>query len=262
MNQKLISQFGLALIISLTFVACEDKDKKSETTTTTDSTANPKKEAVQSTTMDPAMDAIVVAPTHYKLLKDTLGIRVIEVNYKPGDSAALHSHYDYAIYVVQGGKSEFTDKDGKKQVNELPSGAMLVHGAETHAAKNVGKTILKVMLFETNRPSEITPTDESTDASKVAPNLHVVKADSLGIRVIEVNYKPGESSAMHSHPDNTLYVIQGGTMEFTAKDGSKQTRNMTTGMSTVQAGGEHGVKNTGKTTIKAIQVEVSRARAK
>ena len=43
-----------------------------------------------------------------------MGIRVLEATYKPGDSSALHSHPDYALYVINGGTAEFTGKDGKK----------------------------------------------------------------------------------------------------------------------------------------------------
>ena len=55
------------------------------------------------------------------------------------------------------------------------------------------------------------------------------KADSLGIRVLEVTAKPGKSVAMHSHPEAALYVIEGGAIEFTNKDGSKQVRELQKG---------------------------------
>ena len=71
-------------------------------------------------------------------------------------------------------------------------------------------------------------------------------------------YKPGQSSALHSHPDNAIYAISGGTAEFTAKDGTKRTLELKTGMSMINPGGVHSVKNTGKTTLKVLLVEVNR----
>jgi gentisate 1,2-dioxygenase len=71
------------------------------------------------------------------------------------------------------------------------------------------------------------------DASKVAPNLYKVTKDTMGIRILHATYKPGQSSAMHSHHDLVLYIISGGTTEFTRKDGKKDKRELKTGMSMV-----------------------------
>ena len=81
-----------------------------------------------------------------------MGIRVLEANYKPGDSSALHSHPDYALYVINGGTAEFTGKDGKKMVNEMKSGMENIRAEEVHSVKNTGKTTIKVLLVEVNRP--------------------------------------------------------------------------------------------------------------
>ena len=100
--------------------------------------------------------------------------------------------------------------------------------------------------------------DVTKDASKVAGNLYKVAADTMGIRVLEVNYKPGQSSAIHSHPDQALYVIEGSKGEFTDKDGKKNVMELKKGMTMILPGTTHSAKNTGTTTMKAILVEVSR----
>ena len=123
--------------------------------------------------------------------------------------------------------------------------------------KNTGKTTLKVLLVELNRPAGTVPMDASTDATKVAPDLYKVKTDSLGLRMVEATYKPGQSSKMHAHPTNAVYVISPGTVEFTAKDGTKQTAEFKTGMTMIRGEDNHSVKNTGKTTLKVLLVEVN-----
>lgn len=256
MNTKIISRFILASSISLALLSCNDSSSSSETTTTTDTTA--KKEPTQPAN-DAAIDPAVVSPDHYKVIKDTLGIRVLEATYKTGDSSVMHSHPDNALILVNGGKTEFTMKDGSKVVREIPSGTVAVQGASSHAVKNLGGP-LKVILVETTRANTPGTFDASKDAVKIAPDEYKMKSDSLGIRVIEVNYKPGQSAAMHGHPDNALYVVSGAKMEFTMKDGTKQTHDLTPGMILIQAGDEHSVKNVGKTTAKAYLVEVNRAR--
>lgn len=187
-----------------------------------------------------------------------MGIRVLEATYKPGDSSAMHSHPDYALYVINGGTAEFTGKDGKKMTNEMKTGMENIRAAEVHSVKNTGKTTVKVLLVEANRSMGTSTLDPAMDATKVAPDLYKLKKDTLGIRIVEATYKPGQSSALHSHPDNAIYAISGGTAEFTEKDGTKHTNELKTGMSMIMPGGTHSVKNTGKTTMKILMVEVNR----
>lgn len=254
MNQKINGRFVLALGLVLSLIACNQGDKKEETKTT-DTTANATPETVQPT----IPDAMKVAPDLYKIANDSLGIRILEATYKPGDSSALHSHPDYAIYVAEGGSVTFYGNDGSKMESAMKTGSILIKPAESHSVKNTGKTTIKVILFEVNRPMGTISQDAAMDATKVAAGLYTLKADTMGIRVLQILYKPGQASAMHSHPDNALYVIDGGKAEFTGKDGAKNTVELKKGMTSVGGAETHSVKNTGTTTMKAILVEVNRA---
>jgi quercetin dioxygenase-like cupin family protein len=258
MKRKINRLFLLALGISIALIACNQGDKKEESSSTTDSTSITKTDTVQQVTQNAAIDAVKAAPNLYKVLSDTMGIRLLEATYKPGESSALHSHPDYALYVIDGGTAEFTGKDGTKRTSEMKSGMEIVRPAEVHSVKNTGKTTVKVLLVEVNRPMGTTSMDPALDATKVAPNLYKAKADTLGIRIVEATYKPGQSSALHAHPDNAVYAINGGTAEFTEKDGTKHTNELKTGLAMITPGGTHSVKNTGKTTMKILLVEVNR----
>lgn len=258
MKRKINRLFLLALGISMALIACNQGDKKEESSSTTDSTSITKTDTVQQVTQDAAIDAVKAAPDLYKIISDTMGIRLLEATYKPGESSALHSHPDYALYVIDGGTAEFTGKDGTKRTSEMKSGMEIVRPAEVHSVKNTGKTTVKVLLVEVNRPMGTTSMDPALDATKVAPDLYKSKVDTLGIRIVEATYKPGQSSALHAHPDNAVYAINGGTAEFTEKDGTKHTNELKTGLSMITPGGTHSVKNTGKTTMKILLVEVNR----
>ena len=258
MRSKPTSQFMLAIFISLLVIACGQNEKKTDDSKTADSSNTTKTDTVKAAAPDAQIDAVIAAPNLYKTLQDTLGIRIVEADYKPGDSSAIHSHPDYALYVIQGGKTEFTAKDGSKMVAEMQSAEENIRPAEFHSVKNIGKTEVKVLLVEVNRPMGTTSFDASMDASKVAPDLYKVMKDTMGIRILHATYKPGQSSAMHSHPDLVLYVISGGTTEFTGKDGKKVKSVLKTGMSMVVPAETHSVKNIGKTTAKVLLVEVNR----
>ncbi len=203
----------LVIFISVSLFACKGKDEE-KTTTSEDATTTATK-APEPGTDKADMDAVKVAPNFYKVVADSLGIRMVEVNYKPGDSSALHWHPDYVIYAIEGGTATFYAKDGTKMESVLKAGTAMTRPGEWHSVKNTGKTNIHVLLVEVNRNGQITSPDATMDATKVAPNLYKLISDTMGIRVVEIHYKPGQKSAMHSHPDAALYVIDPGTSEFT-----------------------------------------------
>jgi quercetin dioxygenase-like cupin family protein len=259
MSLKFYCQYILAIGMTLFITACNGNDSKVSSTDSTGVTET-KSDTVSPSEKPGAMDAVKVAPGLYKVLADSLGIRMLDATYKPGDSSAMHSHPENAMYVLEGGSSIFTDNSGKETRVDLKTGMSAVSPSETHSVKNIGKNTTKVILVEINRQNGRVATDSLMDATRIAPNLYKVLNDSMGIRVLQVSYKPGESSAMHSHPDAALYVIQGGTTEFTDKDGHKQTYTLKAGSAMVMGAGSHSVKNVGKTTTKSILFEVNRKR--
>ena len=219
--------------------------------------------AISSTSseQDIDMDAVNVAPGLYKKLADTAGIKILEVLYKSGDSSTMHAHPELVGYVIEGGTVEFTEKDGSKRVVEHTAGMVVRNPAGSHAVKNIGKTTLKLILFEVNRTgSPNPPMAGSMDAVKVSPaNYKTAVADSMGIRVLMATYKPGQSSGMHSHPDQAIYIIEGSETEFTDKDGAKNPFTMIKGDARIITGpATHAAKNTGKGTMKVLIVEVNK----
>lgn len=259
MKPKHSNQFFLALFIALSFIACNNKDKKTEGTSSTDTAGTATTETTTAATEE-KIDATVAAPGLYKVVSDTLGIRLLEINYKPGDSSALHSHPVNALYVIQGGMVDFYAKDGSKMSAELKTGMTSLRGYDFHSVKNAGKTTLKALLVEVNRPATMVAPDAATNASTVAPDNYKVLSDSLGIRILEVNYKPGQASAFHSHPDYAVYVVEGGNGELIDKDGKKTAAELKTGAAWVSPSDGHIGKNTGKKPFKLIIFEVNRAR--
>src|SRR5258706_7086206 len=141
MKKQISSKYLFALAISLSLLACKPSAKQDESAGKSDT-------AVAEVPQPPSMDAAMVAPDLYKVAKDTMGIRVLEVTYKPGDSSALHNHPDYVLYVIDGGKAQMTAKDGSMKMNELKSGMIAINGAGTHSVKNTGTTTMRAILVE------------------------------------------------------------------------------------------------------------------
>jgi quercetin dioxygenase-like cupin family protein len=103
---------------------------------------------------DESRSVTQISPNLYTTLTDTLNIRVLQGIYKPGDSSILHAHPDFALYVLEGSTAELTSEDGKKQNVEFKTGMAVVLPATTHSAKNIGKSTLRLIVVEVNRPRE------------------------------------------------------------------------------------------------------------
>ena len=86
--------------------------------------------------------------------------------------------------------------------------------------------------------------------------------DSLNIKMYEVTLKPGDSVALHTHPDHTLYVVQGGKVIITPQGGEGQELDLKTGMGMIMATQTHSGKNIGNTTVKLLVSDVYRPRVR
>jgi quercetin dioxygenase-like cupin family protein len=104
--------------------------------------------------------------------------------------------------------------------------------------------------------------DAATDPVKVEANVisHVF-ADTLGVKFYELIIKPGDSVALHSHPDHLVYVVDGGMVELKNKEGKATPTEFKTGMGVMTGPDIHSGKNTGTTTIKMIVADIYRPRS-
>jgi quercetin dioxygenase-like cupin family protein len=95
-----------------------------------------------------AEDAAKVASHVYKVVFENERARVLDVRMKPGESTTIHSHPDYVVYLLSGGKVRFTSPSGESAEVELPAGASMWRKAEEHATENIGTTEIHALFFE------------------------------------------------------------------------------------------------------------------
>ena len=103
--------------------------------------------------------------------------------------------------------------------------------------------------------------DAAMDPVNVEARFAKIHADSLGIKLYEVTLQPGDSVGMHTHPDNIVYVLEGGTGVLTLKDGTSQTVEFIKGMGILGGPATHSGKNTGTTIIKLLVADIYRPRS-
>jgi quercetin dioxygenase-like cupin family protein len=101
-----------------------------------------------------AQDPIKVAQNVYKkVLLDNDQVRVLQVEFAPGEVTAWHQHPNHVIYALTDGKLEITDKGKPANVLNIKAGDTMYLPAVTHMAKNLGTTTVKLVVTELKSPT-------------------------------------------------------------------------------------------------------------
>jgi len=95
-----------------------------------------------------AQDPAIVNAKTIKVKFENDRIRVLEANLPPGVKEAVHSHPAYVIYILEGGRTRNYAADGKVTESEFKSGEVVFREPITHAAENIGKTTMHMILVE------------------------------------------------------------------------------------------------------------------
>jgi len=259
---------GIVITISLFLSACNDAAKDSSNAGI-DSTNMATKDTTTEPVYDPAKDIMTTGAAFTKKLADTLGIRIVELTLKPGDSLPFHSDPDHAFYLVDSSKSLFYIP-GKTNADTLSGpawspGLSFIMSPFTEAFKNIGKTPLrwvKIYVHRTRALEVPAPPayDSATDAYILGGESIQKLGDTLGIKLFTVTINPGDTATMHSHPDHAVYVIQGGELAVSFKGGPRVIMKMDKGMAFVGGPLSDAAKNTGKTSIKLLIAHIYRQR--
>lgn len=103
-----------------------------------------------------AMDAMLAAPDHHRLLLENDRVRVLETRIEPGDTVPLHTHqWPSTLYVLSW--SDFIRRDAEgaitldtRQANlTIAPGAALWSGPlPPHTLENTGTTLLHIISVE------------------------------------------------------------------------------------------------------------------
>ena len=105
--------------------------------------------------------------------------------------------------------------------------------------------------------------DPAMDPLTVGAQMSKKLGDTLGVKMYEFTVKPGESWGLHTHPDHTVYMLQGGKMALYMREAGRQdTLTFPTGMALVSAPLTDSGRNIGNTTIKMLVTDIYRPRSK
>jgi beta-alanine degradation protein BauB len=94
------------------------------------------------------------------------------------------------------------------------------------------------------------------DAAAVTPQVVKVKLDNDRVRVLEAISNPGDKEDWHSHPATIVYVVAGGKLRISTRDGKSNDVEFKTGDTLYRPPVTHSALNIGTTQLHVIIVEL------
>ena len=96
----------------------------------------------------------------------------------------------------------------------------------------------------------------AADPLEVAPDMYKLVYENDRVRVMQVTFKPGEQIAEHSHPDHFVYILEGGNLKITKKDGTLTDAVLNVGDVIWINAETHWAVNTGTTPVRILVTEL------
>lgn len=93
-------------------------------------------------------DPAAVDSSIYNIKLNNERVRVFVVVFKPGQSIAVHKHPDHVVHALQGGRLMIHEVGKDPVTIDVATGATMFLPAQSHSAKNMGKTTLRLLVTE------------------------------------------------------------------------------------------------------------------
>jgi quercetin dioxygenase-like cupin family protein len=94
------------------------------------------------------------------------------------------------------------------------------------------------------------------DPTRNAPQHYRTRMENERVRVLEYHSKPGDKSALHSHPESVVYSLSQAQMRITAPDGTHKDITLEPGEVILQPETVHALQNVGETEAHLLVVEL------
>jgi quercetin dioxygenase-like cupin family protein len=101
-----------------------------------------------------AQDATKVDPKHYKVEFENDEVRILRINYEPGEKSVMHSHPEGVVVFLNDGDGKFTFPDGKTQDQKFKAGTVIWSPETTHQPENTGDKPFEVIQIEMKTKKE------------------------------------------------------------------------------------------------------------
>lgn len=98
--------------------------------------------------------------------------------------------------------------------------------------------------------------DEYPDSVTADPAHYSVAFENDAIRVLRISYGPGETSVMHTHPENCAIALTAGEFDMHLPDDTTVHESVSPGQAECYPAGAHRPENTADTRAEVVLVEL------
>lgn len=99
----------------------------------------------------------------------------------------------------------------------------------------------------------------ANDPLTVGPDVYKLVFENDQVRLLEVTFKAGAKIAPHWHPDHAAYVLEAGELTITPEGKEAQVFKAEVGKAFFIPSETHSAVNTGKTTVRALVIELKKS---
>src|SRR5450432_1625406 len=215
-----------------------------------------------------AQDPVTVDPKIAKVEFENDRIRILRVHYEPHQKFALHEHPAKVAICLSNFHMHRVALDGAASDGTCPAGSVTWREPEKHAVENLDDSpadTVEIELKYARAPATAVPVGGGIPIDPLQVDLephHHVLFKNQYVEVMESRIDPGDSTAYHTHPLDTVYVRLSESTTQTQIQGQDWSSNRLTkpGQVVFEADSKqpktHRVKNAGTTPYRIIVVEL------
>ncbi|MBT8081721.1 MAG: hypothetical protein KJO56_04770 [Gammaproteobacteria bacterium] len=201
-------------------------------------------------------DPTVVDPDHYTVEFENEAVRIVRIEYGPGEESVMHSHPDSVAVFLTDIEAQMTLPDGSTQQASIPAGVANFTPAGAHKPKNLADEAWQVVEIELKPRAPASAEPGGPDATVVDADHYTTEFENESVRILRIKYGPGEESTMHYHPDSVAVFLTDQVVQMTLPDGSTQEMPASAGDALFTPGGQHLPKNISDSTLELVLVEL------
>lgn len=201
-----------------------------------------------------AQDPVKMDPSHYKVIVENATVRVLKIDYAPGDKSTMHQHPDSIVVPLAPTKVRFTLPDGKSEDSDLASESAMYTPAGTHNPTNIGTGRVDAILVELKGAA---PGKAALPGSRAGMTSKTLAEGPRGAAYRMTADPSFQEPAGTKHDYDQVVIALGASQLSLAIDGKPAKTTWTRGdVAFIGRGVAHEAKNTGGKPVDMVIVAI------
>jgi len=203
-------------------------------------------------------DAVAADPDHYTVEFENDAVRLLRIDYGPGETSVMHSHPPSCSIALGDAAWSMTDPDGNVTEDSAAFGEVECVEAGVHLPEISSGAPAELLLVELKEGATAgtAPGAEEPEAVTADPDHYSVVFENDAVRLLRIDYGPGETSVMHSHPASCAIFLGDQAVTFELPGGEVEDAPAGgVGVVNCVDAGVHRPTNTGTGDLQVVLVE-------